>query len=79
MKLRITMKDPDTLDDAIREAAENSVEPLGLSPEEAEAVVDTRIAQAQKVCRRWFEYGEYLRVDVDTEAGTAIVVPVSGQ
>lgn len=77
MKFRVTMKDPDTLHDAIVDAVKVYVQALQLSDEaEAQAVVDVRVETVREVCRRWFEHGEYLSVDVDTEAKTCAVVPV---
>jgi hypothetical protein len=51
MKFRVTMKDPDTLNDAIEEAVE------------------------KQMCGRWFGYGEYLTVEIDTDAKTCTVIP----
>ncbi len=31
---------------------------------------------AEQVCNKFFEYGEYVYIEVDTVAGTATVVPV---
>lgn len=76
MKFTVTMKDPDSLADAIREAVEQGVETMNLPEDEREALVDLRCDKAGKVCGRWFEYGEYLLVEIDTEAGTATVMPV---
>lgn len=77
MKFTVTMKDPDTLQDAIREAVKNDVEATtaGLDDEEREAVVEQqRFEKVQKVCERWFRYGEYLSVEVDTDAQTCTVL-----
>lgn len=73
MKFRVTMKCPDALDDAIRDAV-GAVGFDGLSEDEAELVRESRSEAARKLCSRWFEYGEYLTVEVDTEAGTCVVM-----
>lgn len=75
MKFKVTMKDPDTLHDAIAEAAAESVATLSNDADEREAVAAIRREQAQKVAEKWFEYGEYLCVEIDTDAGTCVVVP----
>lgn len=74
VKFRVTMKDPDVLPDAIQEAV-SRLELPGLDPDEVESVRERRAEKVGEVCRRWFEYGEYLTVEVDTEAKTCVVVP----
>lgn len=76
MRFTVSMKDPDTLQDAIEEAVTASIAPLGLSEPEREAVEEVRREKVGDLCGRWFECGEYLRVEVDTEAGTCVVLPV---
>lgn len=76
MKFRVQMKDPDTLHDAMREAVEEDVKKIpGLTEEEQEAVQGKRLETISDLCARWFEYGEYLQVEIDTEAATCVVVP----
>jgi hypothetical protein len=60
MKLTITMKTPDCVDDAIRDARE--------------ADPDIDEGEIKEVCSKWFEYGEYLYVEVDTSKKTARVL-----
>lgn len=76
MKFTVTMKDPDTLTDAIEEAVREEVEAMGLPEDEAEALMEARADKVGRLCDRWFEYGEYLQVEIDTEAETATVVPL---
>ena len=75
MKFTVTMKDPDTLHDAINDAVGNEVGGMDLSADEKEAVAELRRESVAKLCAKWFEYGEYLRVEIDTEAGTCEVKP----
>jgi hypothetical protein len=75
MKIRVTMKDPDTLHDSIKEAVADSLKDLGLSTVELRAVAETRHESISTIARKWFEYGEYLTVEIDTEAQTCVVVP----
>ena len=75
MKFTVTFKDPDTLGDAIRDAVIKDVATMGLlSTDEADAVTDLRIEKVGAACERWFTYGEYVSIEVDTDAGTAIVL-----
>jgi hypothetical protein len=74
MKFKVTMKDPDTLSDAIEEAVEDDlVKVEGLTDEDREALFDTRRERASELAAKWFKYGEYLTVEIDTEAKTATV------
>jgi hypothetical protein len=75
MKFTVTMKDPDTLGDAISDAIKAELDEMpGLPDDEAEEVADMRREKVAKLCSKWFEYGEYLRVEIDTEAGTCVVL-----
>jgi hypothetical protein len=64
MRFRITMKSPDAVDTALHDILED------ISPEnreETEELITHHI-------NRWFEYGEYLTVELDTDEGTATVI-----
>ena len=76
MKIVVQMKDPDTLDDAIKEAAEESIENTDLPKDEWRALAEIRAGKWRQLARTWWEYGEYLRVEIDTEAGTCTVLEV---
>lgn len=76
MKFTVTMKCPDALDVAIDEASFDEERPDGLDDEEWGDVVDGRKEKSRAAARRWFQYGEYLTVEVDTDAQTCTVVPV---
>lgn len=73
MKFRVTMKDPDTLDDAITEASKRDL-PAGLSDHEKELVAEARQDETRELCQSWFEFSEYLTVEVDTVAKTCVVI-----
>ena len=77
MKFRVTMKDPDTLHDAISEAV--AVELAQMSPqideEEQELLAESRREKVGKICEKWFKWSEYITVEIDTEAKTCVVVP----
>lgn len=76
MKFRITMKDPDGPYECIRDAAKEMVEQIeGIEPSERESIVENRAETLTDFAGRWMEYGEYLEVEFDTEAGTATVIP----
>ena len=78
MKITVTFKDPDVVDDAVKEAVSASVAKLGLSEEEAEAVEELRRSAVRDVIGEWVSYGEYVTVEFDSDAKTAVVVRCDG-
>jgi radical SAM superfamily enzyme with C-terminal helix-hairpin-helix motif len=79
VKFRVTMKDPDTLYDAIREAVAKQVDGSSANDdEEREMLIESRTEKVGKLCRKWFGYGEYLTVEIDTDAKTCVVIPEGG-
>jgi len=73
MKFRVTMKDPDTLHEAIDEALDKTMPPQ-LTREEWEGIREVRHDDVSNITAKWFEYGEYLTVEIDTERNTCVVV-----
>lgn len=71
-KFRVTLKDPDTLYDAISEQLDKELEKM--DEDEAEAVRDIRQEKYGEIASKWFRYGEYLTVEIDTEANTCVVI-----
>lgn len=77
MTFLVQMKDPDVLIDAIDEAVKRAVaEMTDIDADEREAVAEMRKQKVLDLCARWFAYGEYLGVEIDTDAETCTVVPV---
>lgn len=75
MKVRVTLKDPDTMPDAVDEAAAKLKRPAGVDEDEWEGICEERAAKAKAVIsHKWMQYGEYLDVEFDTEAMTATVI-----
>lgn len=77
MKFKVQMKDPDALYDQVNDAVKREVEKLGLEDDEADAVFEARSAKVRDLCGTWFRWGEYLCVEIDTEAKTCTVVKAS--
>ncbi len=77
MKFRVTMKDPDTLYDAITDAVEEQLKSSEMPEDEQEAVHDLRVQKTKEIADEWFEYGEYLTVEIDTDTRTIRVVPAN--
>lgn len=76
MKVKVFIKDTDVLQDAVEESVDDELKNSGLAEDEKEAVRELRIEKALDVAGEWWEYGEYITVEFDTEARTARVVPV---
>lgn len=75
MKFKVTMKNPDALGEAINDAVTAELAKMpGLHDDEAEELADTRRRKVSEMCGKWFQYGEYLTVEIDTEAGTCVVL-----
>jgi ABC-type amino acid transport substrate-binding protein len=60
MKITVSMKCPDALDQAINDATDTMQE----------------WAEIKKLCEKWFKWGEYVTLEIDTDAGTCIVLEV---
>lgn len=68
MKFLVHMKCPDALDEAI----EARLRPTNLDIYEREEEKE----KIQAICARWFNYGEVVTVEIDTEKETCNVVPI---
>lgn len=77
MKLKITLKDPDGVYDSIHEAAKASTAGAkGLEDSELDELQETRREKLSEQCKPWIKYGEYVTIEIDTDAGTATVCKV---
>lgn len=74
MKFQVQFKDPDVVREAAEDAAKESF-PEGLSDEEKEMLVEKRTEKLTDFTGKWIKYGEYVTIEFDTDAGTAVVVP----
>lgn len=75
MKVLVTMKDPDAMHDAVREAVEREVKQMGLSRDESKLLVEARVDKTIELMVKWFTHGEYMTVEFDTDDMTATVIP----
>ncbi len=76
MKFTVTFKDPDGPADCIADAVKESLADIGLTGDEMEAIIEKRQEKLTEWCfGNFFEYGEYVEIEIDTDAGTARVVP----
>lgn len=77
MKFQITMQDPDGVFEGIRDAVDESLKsnPPWLGETEDD-LREIRTTGLNELCGKWFEYGEYLTIEIDTAKKTARIVPV---
>lgn len=81
MKVRVTLKDPDSMADAVTQAARKEVcGLLALSNSERALILTDRTSDTyEAIASKWMRYGVYLCVEFDTETGTATVIQNSEQ
>lgn len=83
MKIRVTLKDPDSMDDAVVDALKALHRPDGIREEEWHEILEERAHFIQsEISEKWMKWGEYLVVDFtigdeDDEAQEATVIPNS--
>ena len=75
MKFSVTFKDPDGPHECFQEAAEAAIDATNLDEDEHEAAVEIRLEKLKEFAGKWLDCGEYVTIEFDTEAGTAVVVP----
>lgn len=83
MVIRVTLKDPDTMHDAVDAAMADQPVPEGVHPDEWDVIREERASQIKRaISAKFMEWGEYLIVDFSvtidgkaTEAIWAKVVP----
>jgi hypothetical protein len=79
MKIRVTFKTPDALEDALAEACPNKKlnyetdewEPLSEDEEDERAV---RVEEVKKFLQHYIKYGECVTLEFDTETETVTVL-----
>lgn len=76
MKFRVSFKNPDALQESIEEAVNRTLTSSDLAEDEQEVVKEKRMENVGQLCEKWFKYGEYLLVEIDTVEETIRVVPV---
>ena len=67
MKVRINFKDPDAIYEIL-----NAKHPL---PDNEEDITPRMEKQRDEFCDKFFEYGDYGRIEIDTETMTGRLVP----
>jgi hypothetical protein len=76
MKVQITFKDPDVVLEGIEDAVRKSLgaDRSAWSLLEYKAIFDARLREVHEKVGKWLRYGEYVDVEVDTDADTCVVI-----
>ena len=75
-KIRVKFKDPDATHYPVIAAVEQWASTVvGLSEDQLSDAKESQTDTYQRAFSQWMEYGEYLDVEFDTEAGAATVLP----
>ena len=75
MKFKLQLKDPDGVYESVQEAVGQEVAQIqGLSQAERKELTSRRVMETFERLQRWVAGGEYLTLEVDIEAGTAVVL-----
>lgn len=81
MKLYVTFKDPDQLGEALedkrRAIAAKLQKELDLSEAGAQTEAEERVKVFDKLVSKYFDWGEYITVELDSETQTIRVVPTN--
>lgn len=75
MKVKLFLKDPDGVYESVKDAVQETL-PDGLSEDEAEDLLKSRMEEAHEKLEKWVEWKEYVTVELDTDTGEARVLPV---
>lgn len=67
-KLRVTLKSPDAVSEAIDRHAYRSVVALGLDDNETELLSEERAERIRGIARGWVECDEYVSFEIDLDA-----------
>lgn len=72
MKIRVTFKDPDALFNVDSDFGTNKI--VSASKEEKQQIAELREREFRKLCSIWFNYGEYVTIEIDTDEKTAKIL-----
>ncbi len=82
-KIVVTLKDPDTMHDAVDDTMKREPIPDGIYPDEWDSIREARADRIKSaITHAWMEYGEYLcvefEIDDNGEAVAAVVKRARG-
>ena len=74
-KIRMTLKDPDGVSDTIYDTVQEQLDALNIPEDEKEELRDVKYQKVSRGLEKWIDSGEYIKIEFDLEAGTAVVLP----
>lgn len=74
MKIRITLKSPDALEDQVNRAIADAMPADAPDDDATDELHETLKLSVWKRLERWISYKEYVTIEFDLDAGTAIVL-----
>ena len=75
-KIKIVIKDPDGVSEAIREMAEASIPESITDVDEQADLIEKRSEKISDAMKAFVEYDEYVTVEIDLDEQTARVIPL---
>ncbi len=76
MNIKITFKDPDAPHNAVTDAVAAQVAAMpDMDDDEREQLEESRREKAMELLKPWLSHGEYITIEFDTDAKTAVVLP----
>lgn len=72
MRFTVNLKTPDALDRAVKDALQSD------QPTLAGYELDSAAFALKEACAKWFQCGETVTLEIDTDAETCKVLPVKG-
>jgi len=73
-KILVTLKDPDAVCDALEEHINRELADNDLPLDEQDALREVRKDRYKNIVDEWFEYGEYVTLEFDTDTKSARVL-----
>ena len=73
VKVKLFLKDPDGVYESVKDAVQETL-PDGLNEDEAEDLLKSRMEDTHEKLKTWVKWKENVTVEIDTEAGTAVVL-----
>jgi len=74
MKIRLYLKDPGGVSNAVLESAQDSLDELDLTDHEKDLIIEGRMESIYDKLKPWVEWGEYVTIEIDLDKDEAKVV-----
>lgn len=76
MVFQVHMKTPDAIENSVINQIEHVVDELGFKESwEYDQEIQSRVDAIKEICQKWFQYGEMVTLEIDTDKMTCVVLP----